>query len=247
MLTGQRRSHCLDRPVELRELQKLAAANIDAGLYKELAAHGEDLLVERKAQIPAPEQLGAEVASMANMIGGWLLLGVNDKTRKLAALDLPRGIDLQSHIGNLLRNAIDPVPPFLADRLEVDGETVGFVRVFERSVPVLVSGNGAIYTRDAGGKVPVSDHRALLELARRGRLAEQAAGRRAQENELTECLLGLAGAGQAQQNYLRSAVRAAPLTVTPQLAEWPISTGPQSCMEAAEVSAWKSAADEIPT
>lgn len=182
----KRRPCCLDHYVENRDIQRLAAASITAELFKDLAAHGEDLLVERKGAIPSAEKLGAEVASMANMLGGWVLLGVNDTTRKLESLDLAQGVDMQSHIGNLLRNAVDPVPPFLADTIEVEGLTVGFVRVFSSSVVVLVSGSGAVYTRDAGGKLPVSDHRALLDLADRGREAEEEAIRRASENRLSE-------------------------------------------------------------
>lgn len=214
--------------MENRDIHRLAAAAITPDLFKDLVAHGEDLLVERKGAIPTAEKLGAEVASMANMLGGWVLLGVHDKTRKLEPLDLVQGLDMQSHIGNLLRNAVDPVPPFLADTIEVDGLTVGFVRVFSSSVVVLVSGSGAVYTRDAGGKLPVSDHRALLDLADRGREAEKGAARRAHENEMTKGVLGLTP-HEMPPNQMLSIVRAAPLTVTAQLTDWPISGGVRSC------------------
>lgn len=221
--------------MEVREIQRLAAAEINEALYKDLAAHGEDLLVERKAQIPEAEKLGAEVASMANMLGGWLLLGVHDKTRQLEPLQLKNGTDLQSHVGNLLRKAVDPVPPFLAGTLEVDTLTVGFIRCFAASVPVLVRGSGAVYTRDAGGKIPISDHRALLELARSGREAEDEAGKRPDENGLTLRALGLPGSRHPIfTNHLRTVIRAAPLTVTPQLSEWPVSNGHDACKKAAE-------------
>ncbi len=170
---------------------------------------------------------------MANMLGGWVLLGVNDKTRKLESLDLAQGIDMQSHIGNLLRNAVDPVPPFLADTIEVEGLTVGFVRVFSSAVVVLVSGSGAVYTRDAGGKRPVSDHRALLDLAGRGREAEEEATRRASENRLSGAVLGLSPNRMGADQML-SVVRAAPLTVTPQLADWPVSGGVSPCWAVAK-------------
>jgi hypothetical protein len=224
--------------MEIREIQRLAAAEIDEALYKDLAAHGEDLLVERKAQIPEPEKLGAEVASMANMLGGWLLLGVHDKTRRLENLKLKAGTDIQSHIGNLLRKAVDPVPPFLAGTLEVDTLTVGFIRCFAASVPVLVRGSGAVYTRDAGGKIPISDHRTLLDLARSGREAEDEASKRPSENRLTLRALGLPGGKHPIfTNHLRTVIRAAPLTVTPQLSEWPVSIGHDACKKAAELLA----------
>lgn len=220
--------------MERREIQRLPAANVTPELYRELAAHGEDLLVERKAQIPEPEKLGAEVASMANMLGGWILFGVDDNTRALEALQLPKGIDIQSHVGNLLRKSVDPVPPFLAEVLEVDKTTVGFLRVFPASVPVLVTGSGAVYTRDDGGKRPISDHLSLLDLAHRGREAEEEAQQRPDQNVLTVDALGLGRFDNRLNTHMRVTVRAAPLTVGSQVAEWPISSGPQTCVAVAQ-------------
>lgn len=116
--------------------------SIDAQLFKALAAHDEDLLVERKARLPNAERLGAEVASMANMLGGWLLLGVDDKTRKLSSAELPENLDLQSHVGQPSPKCRRPRSTLLADSLKVDGLDVGFIRVFQSSEIVLVSGNG---------------------------------------------------------------------------------------------------------
>jgi hypothetical protein len=223
--------------MDRRQIQRLAAAQLTPSLFEELAAHGEDLLVERKSQIPEPERLGAEVASMANMLGGWILLGVNDTTHALESLRLPDGVDVQSHIGNLLRKAVDPVPPFLAGTLDIGEVRVGFIRVFEASVPVLVKGSGAVYSRDDGGKQPVSDHRALLDLAQRGRDAEIAAGKRAEENGLMREVLGLGNIGGDLNMHLQVTVRAVLLTVTPQVSEWPISGGPGSCTTTAQALA----------
>lgn len=218
-----------------REIQRLATAEMDESLFRAMVEHGEDLLVERKVQLPAAEKLGAEVASMANMLGGWILLGVDDATRQLQELQLPAGVDIQSHLGHLLRKAVDPVPPFLAGTLEVDKTRVGYIRVFEASVPVIVSGAGAVYIRDAGGKVPISDHRVLLDLARSGEQAEREAGERPSRNSLTQRVLGLPPERHPiQEFHMRMIVRAAPLTVTPQLAEWPVSGGSQACYEAAQ-------------
>lgn len=217
-----------------REIQRLSAADMTPSVFRELAEHGEDLLVERKAQIPEPERLGAVVSSMANMLGGWILLGVHDRTRQFVPLELKGGIDLQSHIGNLLRKVVDPVPPFLAGTLAVGGSRVGFIRVFRASVPVLVRGSGAVYSRDAGGKRPISDHRELLELARAGEEAEKEAHERPHRDSLNLEVLGLPPERHPiAEGHLRAIVRAAPLSVTPQLREWPISRGPNACLDAA--------------
>lgn len=222
----------MDRP----SIQRLAASTLEAPLFKELAAHGEELIVERKARIPEPEQLAAEVASMANTIGGWILLGVDDRTRELRALEQKRGLDLQSHIGHLLRGNADPVPPFLAAPLDVDGTAVGFIRVFPVAGLVLVTGAGAVYVRDAGGKVPVNNYRELVDLIARGRDAEDEARTRAIGTEFCRRAVGLpVSRAPIDVNHIRTVITAAPLTVTPQLAEWPISSdGPKHVRAGAE-------------
>ena len=90
-----------------KSIRRVALADVDETVLRDLIDHGEDLYVERKQQPPATEALGAEVASMANMLGGWLLIGVaNDK--RLVGWQPEKG-DLQSHFGHLLRQAVDPM------------------------------------------------------------------------------------------------------------------------------------------
>ena len=64
-----------------KSIRRVALADVDETVLRDLIDHGEDLYVERKQQPPATEALGAEVASMANMLGGWLLIGVANDTR----------------------------------------------------------------------------------------------------------------------------------------------------------------------
>jgi hypothetical protein len=62
-------------------LPRLAIPDIvaDPDLIKRLVYEGETLYVERKERDPK-DGLGATVASFANMLGGWLLIGVtNDR------------------------------------------------------------------------------------------------------------------------------------------------------------------------
>ena len=97
---------------------------------------------------------------------------------------LPAG-DVQSNVGNDLRKVVDPVPPFIARRVEAGGVEVAFIRVLESSTRPVVAAGGKIYGRDAGGKRPIDDHRDLLELAAEGREAESKASRRIAENGLS--------------------------------------------------------------
>jgi Schlafen, AlbA_2 len=161
--------------VTLPSLRRLALADLDEPTLRRLVEQGEDLFVERKREPPPAPRFGAQVASFANTLGGWLLLGVDDD-RNLIGWEPDRQLDLQSHLGNLLRNEVDPVPPFVAETYSLDGVKIGVVRVFEAAdTPVIVRETGAVFVRDPGGKQPIRDHRTLLELARRGEAAREEA------------------------------------------------------------------------
>jgi hypothetical protein len=232
---GRPRGHCSAATAVLEHiptlsLRRLALADIDRQILEQLIAHGEDLLVECKRQLPEPARFAATVASFANTIGGWLLLGVDDDKTPVG-YEPPPQLDLQSHLGQLLRNELDPVPPFVAGVRDMGGVSIGVLRVFESDeVPVIVKGSGAIYVRDAGGKHPVTDHRTVLELARRGAQARERARTRLVSHPLVNEALSPPDAGGVV-NWLaarpahtfRTLVRIAPLTVTPQLADWPMS------------------------
>jgi hypothetical protein len=211
-------------------LRRLALADATEETIRRLIEHGEDLLVERKRELPEPAKFGATVASFANTIGGWILLGINDDG-SIAGYQIEPALDLQSHLGHLLRNEVEPVPPFATAVHNIDGASVGVVRVFEsEDSPVLVRRTGAIYVRDAGGKQPLKDHRSLLELARRGeRAREQASARLVGEELVNEVLLAPDGHGYENRttrpsaDAVRIVVRVAPLTITPYFADWPMS------------------------
>ncbi len=212
----------------LPSIQRLSLAALDPTGLQELVRHGEDLLVERKRQPPDPPKFGAAVASLANTLGGWVLLGVDDDGT-VHGWQKPERLDLQSHLGAVLAAQVDPLPPFVSDMREVDGKPIGVIRVFPSAdVPHIVRGTGAVYVRSAKGKEPIDDHRTLLELARRGADAELLARRRLAElppvgNALTPPDWQPSGSTSATDINERYIVRAAPISVTPALAEWPIT------------------------
>lgn len=209
-------------------IRRLSLADLDRDTLDELIRHGEDLLVERKRDLPRPPGFGATVGSFANTLGGWVLIGVADDGA-VVGWEKPERLDLQSHLGNVLRAQVDPLPPFVADMREADGKPVAVVRVFESAdSPHIVRGTGAVYLRSSKGKEPVDDHRTLLELARRGEEAERRA-----RSRLTELpAVGFAlrppdfrppNIAFAEETDVRFIVRAAPLTVTPALSDWPLT------------------------
>lgn len=206
-------------------LRRLSLAELDDAALRTLIDHGEDLFVERKRALPTPPKFGAAAGSFANSLGGWILLGVSDDG-DVFGWQPPEGADLQSHLGAVLRQEIDPLPPFVSGMREVDGRQIAVVRVFESmDSPHVVRGTGAVYVRSAAGKEPIDDHRTLLELARRGEEAEDRARKRLAELPAIRNLLRPPDAGMDDMSTteVRFIVRAAPLTVTPTLTEWPLT------------------------
>jgi Putative DNA-binding domain len=213
----------------LPSIRRLALADLDEDTLRELVEHGEDLLVERKRALPQPPGFGAAAASFANTLGGWILLGVGDD-KKLHGYDKPANLDLQSHLASVLRSQCDPLPPFAADIRELDGTLLAILRVFESTDPPhIVRGTGAVYVRSSKGKEPVDDHRTLLDLARKGTEAEAKARARLVQQPLIQDALAPPDldprkvARSPDDQHLVVYVRAAPLTVTPQFVDWPIS------------------------
>lgn len=214
----------------LPSIRRLALSDVNEDVLRELVEHGEDVLVERKRQLPDPPKFGAAAASLANTLGGWILLGVDDD-RNVVGYEPPRGTDAQSHLASVLRNEVDPLPPFVAEPRQLDGKSIVAIRVFESAdAPHIVRGTGAVYVRTSKGKEPIDDHQTLLALAHRGEEAEVRARQRLDSLPLVAHAtpLGISAGG----SYARAVVRAAPFTVTPQFTEWPISKqGASLCLQ----------------
>jgi hypothetical protein len=215
---------------------------------EELAAHGEDSLVERKREPPAANRFGAAVASFANTPGGgWVLIGVDDDGVAHGYEGVPAKTDLQSHLGDLLRAQVDPLPPYLAAWRELDGKRVAIVKVYESAdAPHVVKGTGSVYVRTPAGKTAIDGQATLLALAQNARAAYANAQRRAQQSMIVTTALVPPDAPPAQ--FARGAdpantivtVRVAPLTVPPHFRDWPVS-------QAGADAAYRCAATFFPT
>lgn len=207
-------------------LRRLALADLDPDTLERLILHGEDLFVERKLKPPEPPKFGAEVASFANTMGGWLLLGVKDDRTVDEGYEKPEQLDLQSHLAAVLRKEVDPLPPFVAEMFEYRGKPVGVMRIFESADPPhIVRGTGAVYLRDSEGKKPVDDHSTLLAIAQRGRDAESEARKRIGSlPEVSRILMTPDSIPDDviafDESELRYVVRSAPVTMNPAAADW---------------------------
>jgi Putative DNA-binding domain len=198
----------------------LSVSELDHDDVDRLLREGETRVVERKSNIPR-DVLGPAVCSLANTLGGWLLIGVtDDDPPKVVGFAPPGGgrTHLQDYIRDRLRGEVDPIPPFAAIEWKMPDGPIGIVRVYESTdTPHMVRRTGAVYVREQGGKIPAS-HEMVRDLARQGNLARERADERLREKPFfdpeTVRTLALPFQSSTKESKLYS-LRATPLTVGP--------------------------------
>lgn len=147
----------------------------------------ETLFVEHKTDIAkgSGKSMSAAVASFANALGGWVLIGVGNDGKPDPSWSPPAG-DFVDAVRQRLEANIDPMPSFAARVVETeDGHRVGVVRVYESAdTPHLV--DGTVYVREPAKNrktsaqppyepTPVRSHYELAQLVQRGEKARDAA------------------------------------------------------------------------
>lgn len=137
----------------------------------------ETLFVEHKSSVEGEGYKVAEaVASFANTLGGWVLIGVRDgKPTGWAAPE-----SLTDRMRQILDRWLDPLPAFATRIVDCSGDNIGLVRVYESTDTPHVLRNGKVVVRSvaevsnrarvyrAGG---VDTQLVLRELADRGHRA----------------------------------------------------------------------------
>lgn len=98
---------------------------------------GEDSTLELKRIIwrgaskinePHPDSLADELAAFANAKGGLLVLGVDDKTRKILGIEIKDLDAVEQWLGALARDKINPPLQFYTHHIELLDETSGLLR-----------------------------------------------------------------------------------------------------------------------
>lgn len=204
-------------------------------LLQELIDGGETLFVEHKERDPK-KGLGVTVASFANMLGGWLLIGVDDKGN-VVGYEPPGTVDIQDYVRDLLRSQVDPLPPFAAAMIDHPDGRVAVVRVFESTDLPHVAGDGVIYRRNPGGKEPVTEARDIIEMSRRGEEARMQA-----EQVRMYGLLLIAEAMATPEAIFGDEPGRADL---PPLLHWTVRASPYTVTAAFSDAALSQSADEV--
>ncbi|ODM26760.1 transcriptional regulator [Clostridium sp. Bc-iso-3] len=108
------------------------------------------------------KELTKDVIAMANSRGGrgYILLGIEDKTKKILGID-PKGYK-EEQIQQIIYNRCDPPVPISVDFVQLEGKTVGVITVYKSShKPHQMIQNGAFYIRRGS----------TTDIARRGEIA----------------------------------------------------------------------------
>jgi hypothetical protein len=218
-----------------------------------LLAENETLFVEHKTDIAKGDgyQLGKAVASFANTLGGWVLIGVKDG-EPVSGWSPPAGGFVDT-VRQRLEGQVDPVPSIAADVLSIGDNRIGVVRVYESAdTPHILLADGSIVVREPAQDsklrklrryeaTPIRSHIELVQLAQRGQEAERVAQERFEKERLPlleDALQFRWYLGPTQQRIVREklggegpaiVVRAAPLNMSSRWQEWSVS---QSAVDA---------------
>lgn len=118
-------------------------------------------------------QLAKEIASFANCEGGWLIVGIDDKTREIIPVDK---CDYSQKVGKIACR-ISPLPEFETRFLSLPNDKtkgVLVIYVYEgRNAPYVC--NGSVYVRSGSSKEPIetADRGNIEYLYERSRLNSQ--------------------------------------------------------------------------
>lgn len=144
---------------------------------KEMICTWEKRTVDFKAKeaIPDPDvmprdiveqkdwELAKHIASFANTRGGYLIVGVEEKTRNIQ--DYAMSDTLKTRISSVLRNKISPIAVYDIETVKVDEKDVTVFAVQEGEGDISTV-NGTVYVRDVNGRA-VATEAEIMRLVRR--------------------------------------------------------------------------------
>lgn len=142
--------------IQHRHLTQLSSKVIEEGYQIEYKA---DLTDSVKRKLPKI------ITSFANSSGGWLFVGVDEKTLELDKLKKPSRTDYSQIIAQLLREHVSPLPRFEARFLKTTKSTHGVlvVYVYEGTNPPYIA-DGTVYIRNGSSSEPAKSQRAEIDV-----------------------------------------------------------------------------------
>jgi len=166
---------------------KNSFAELKPSDLKELYSVSEGWYVEYKSQQISVKKLGKSISSFANQYGGWLIIGVEEDQKTLAAKSFP-GIDIAEiecvyqNLRNASKDVVNPEVYYETKEFRGPIKEIGLnrdrailiIRIPPGPEPAYIHSDGRIYRRvaDSSDPKPETDRALLERLWDRAKLAK---------------------------------------------------------------------------
>ena len=104
---------------------------MNASEIKKLCALGENSRVQFKLRLENPSKIAPELVAFANSKGGIIIIGVEDKTGQIAGLTYEQAQQMNTLIGQVANEWVNPTIYLETETIEVEGRIVLVVHVAE--------------------------------------------------------------------------------------------------------------------
>jgi len=129
---------------------------------------GESSKVQFKERLPNIDSLAHEFIAFANTGGGYLLIGVNDKSGDLKGLSFSEIQQSNSQIVNAASQKIFPPINVITETISVEDQNIIAVKIEEGGNKPYKDRNGLIYVKNGADKRKVTSNEELARLLREG-------------------------------------------------------------------------------
>jgi len=141
---------------------------MDSAELLKIIKRGESSTVQFKERLPNIDSLAHELIAFANTSGGYLLIGVNDKTGDLKGLSFSEIQQSNSQIVNAASQKIFPPISVITETIPVVDQNIILVKINEGGNKPYKDRNGIVYVKNGADKRKVTSNDELARLLREG-------------------------------------------------------------------------------
>jgi len=125
---------------------------------------GETSTVQFKREFGNPEQIAAEIIAFANVKGGTIIFGIEDKTGEIVGMDSAALQKANNQLTAIVNDMIIPQIGFLTEVVHVGDKMVLLVHVEEGYAKPYKNNNGAIWVRKGSDKRRLTDNSEIIRM-----------------------------------------------------------------------------------
>ena len=137
---------------------------MNASEIKKLCALGENSRVQFKLRLENPSKIAPELVAFANSKGGIIIIGVEDKTGQIAGLTYEQAQQMNTLIGQVANEWVNPTIYLETETIEVEGRIVLVVHVAEGINKPYKDKSGNIWIKQSSDKRRITENGEILAL-----------------------------------------------------------------------------------